>query len=774
MSTSPRQVLHHLCLLTFMLSSSPCFAEVTTDGSLGSAMDLTGPNFEIPASLGQQIEQRLFHSFSQFNLAAGESANFSGPDSIQAIFARVTGGNPSSINGLLSSSIPTADLYLLNPAGIVFHEQARLDVQGSFYASTADAIQFADGSRFSVDATQAAPLLSTAPVEQFGFLNDTPASIEVQGSTLSVPSGETLALIGGDIRLTGDFERDAEGNVIMNEVFPHTPFLTIVSPVATAKLAAPSGQILLLSQGQAGSLSLTATDTGSLAAQAQQGGSISLNRFFLETGKQDGGHIVLFAKDITQVESYLQAIALNGDNGSTIQLVADVILLEGNDIGGGIFAQTENTETGAHLDIKARQLTVQNGIVIITESNTYLGRIDIDVAEDINFSNKNTDPFSINGIFNSSAATDTSLSELPNYETDVFHIHAGNLYVRDASIISGISFGAFDASDITVDVDNILYIEGGKILPVSFSPNFSINSGFVTNSYAGSFLMRNLGYDTEISDSNTVGKSGNINITAKDITVREFGVIVNNSYAGHAGNIQINADTLSVEDGGIISTAAWGLGSGGNINIELTDQLNIVGTYDVFPLNSRISAGSVGSQSDMGDAGTITISADKIYIADSGEILTNTDNSTGGNLSLSACTWILLEEGKILTSAGGDSNGGNILITQPIFFIANQGEIKAQAEQGQGGNIHIEANNVLKSANTTISASSRLGIDGKIEINNPDEGLSNSFIILASDFFTDDTLNLASCSLDELTNISQFFVNLSYQGKLRGAEDFQE
>ncbi len=264
-------------MVTYTINS---MAEIVTDGSLGMQTNLTGPAFEIPAELGQQIDQRLFHSFSQFNLAEGESANFSGPNSIQAIFARVTGGEASSINGLLSSSIPTADLYLLNPAGIVFHENARLDVQGSFYASTADVVQFADGTEFRADVTQAAPLLSTAPVEQFGFLRDTPAAIEVKDSYLAVPNGKTLALIGGDISLIGAFEHDADGQVILNDSLPQPIITELFSPESNTRLVASEGHVFLLSQGQAGSVNLAVDNMEALAAQAQQGGTIYLNRFY--------------------------------------------------------------------------------------------------------------------------------------------------------------------------------------------------------------------------------------------------------------------------------------------------------------------------------------------------------------------------------------------------------------------------------------------------------------------------------------------------------------
>ena len=113
-------------------------AGVSTDGSLGQAGALPGPNYQITPELGQQVGGNLFHSFGQFSVSAGESATFSGPTSVSNIIGRVTGGEASLIDGTLRSTIPGANLYLLNPAGVLLGENATLDVNGSVHVSTAD------------------------------------------------------------------------------------------------------------------------------------------------------------------------------------------------------------------------------------------------------------------------------------------------------------------------------------------------------------------------------------------------------------------------------------------------------------------------------------------------------------------------------------------------------------------------------------------------------------------------------------------------------------
>jgi len=88
-------------------------AEVITDGTLGARVELPGKNFDITSDLGKQMGGNLFHSFDRFSLQAGESATFSGANSIQNIIARVTGGHSSVIDGTLRSTIPEAELYLI-------------------------------------------------------------------------------------------------------------------------------------------------------------------------------------------------------------------------------------------------------------------------------------------------------------------------------------------------------------------------------------------------------------------------------------------------------------------------------------------------------------------------------------------------------------------------------------------------------------------------------------------------------------------------------------
>src|SRR5579863_8889107 len=160
---------------------------ITVDGRLSPAQTLVGPNYAIGANLGKQVGRNLFHSFGLFSLAQPETATFSGPATVTNIIGRVTGGAASSINGTIKSTIPGANLYLINPSGVVFGPNATVNVSGSFHASTADYLRMSDRARFQATNPDGSTL-SAAPPAAFGFLNATPGTITVNSSSLGVPA----------------------------------------------------------------------------------------------------------------------------------------------------------------------------------------------------------------------------------------------------------------------------------------------------------------------------------------------------------------------------------------------------------------------------------------------------------------------------------------------------------------------------------------------------------------------------------------------------------
>jgi filamentous hemagglutinin family protein len=181
--------------ILFLLPAIP-HAQITLDGSLGPKGPLPGPDYAIDAKVGQLRGTNLFHSFGQFNVHTGESATFTGPQTVENVIGRVTGGQQSLIDGQLRSEMPKANMYLLNPSGVLFGPNATLDVPGSFHVSTADYLRMADGAKFYANLSQES-VLTSAPPAAFGFLSGNPAPIALQGSSLQVPDGKTLSVVGG-------------------------------------------------------------------------------------------------------------------------------------------------------------------------------------------------------------------------------------------------------------------------------------------------------------------------------------------------------------------------------------------------------------------------------------------------------------------------------------------------------------------------------------------------------------------------------------------------
>jgi filamentous hemagglutinin family protein len=171
-----------VCLVAIL--AAPARAQIVLDGTVGPSGPLNGPNYQIPNTVGTQAGGNLFHSFETFNIANVESATFTGPGGINNVISRVTGGELSNIDGRLESQVPGADFWFINPAGVLFGANAEVNVPGAFRVSSADKIQFTDGSIYSA-TDPGASTLTLAPPSAFGFLGNGPA-----GNVGSVTGGE--------------------------------------------------------------------------------------------------------------------------------------------------------------------------------------------------------------------------------------------------------------------------------------------------------------------------------------------------------------------------------------------------------------------------------------------------------------------------------------------------------------------------------------------------------------------------------------------------------
>ena len=172
-------------------------AQITPDGTTNTTVDVNGNDFTIEQ--GDRAGGNLFHSFGEFSVPTDGSAFFNNAADIVNIFSRVTGGNISNIDGLLGAS-GSANLFLLNPAGILFGPNAILDIGGSFFGTTADSFLFEDGEFSATDLDNPPLLTINAPIG-LGF-RDEPAPItksDTGFAPLEVPPEANFTLVGGDI-----------------------------------------------------------------------------------------------------------------------------------------------------------------------------------------------------------------------------------------------------------------------------------------------------------------------------------------------------------------------------------------------------------------------------------------------------------------------------------------------------------------------------------------------------------------------------------------------
>jgi len=769
------QIILTIVLLIISLSIN---AEITTDGTLGSRANLPGPDYQIGADLGRQHGGNLFHSFQDFNLNSSESATFSGPNSVSNVISRVTGGNPSNIDGLIRSTIPNADMYFLNPYGIMFGPNAQLDVQGSFHASTADTLRLQDGGRF--DAREPGnSLLTVAPVEAFGFFTDSPASIITQDSDLSVSENQTLSLIGGEIDLSGHspIRFDEQG------------FMAVF---ARSKLATSAGRINLASIASQGEV--IPREFG-LDLNAE-GGQITANNTLVDVSGRGGGSVFIRGGQLIMQDSVVQASTLGDLEGKSVDLqLTESISISGNlvslltsSFGSGdassLFIKTPNlkntswivsasTDSGksADMEIEADQISFENGgsIASAVMGNGQSGNLHFKVKEIFSLSGRRPGNIAI-GVatydnFPSVVATNTfSNAKAGNLSIETDHLQ------MDGGIISVDSFGVGDAGEFNLHANTTELTNGALISSTSFVQG---NGGKL-----------NILIDDTLSVSGQ--RLGSLTIPfGPTLENNDTGINSATFSTGDAGQIWIEADTLLLANDAYMSTATIGDGSGGQLviksnNLHLMNQGSISSSSGIFNdgvllegVNAKggnvivqvnhltLSKGSSINSTSVGknDAGNVTVQANTIHLEERSNISTAARQATGGNITIKSSDLLHLRESEMTTSvATGKGSGGNITITNPTFVVMNGSRIIAQADAGHGGDIYIKSDQFIKSPCSLVSASSRLGIDGFVHIESPDVDMNAFMVILAGGYVE---AQLGKCMVKEIENPSTFKIDLT-------------
>jgi len=196
-----QHILYYLSISAMLWAVSPphTYAQFIIPANDGTGTQVIQDNRQFTINGGRLSGngRNLFHSFTEFGLNQGQTATFLSTPAIQTILTRVTGSNPSFIDGLLRVSGGNSHFVLMNPAGILFGANASLNVPASFTATTANQIRFGSGEWWRATGVNDYVRLNGVPAE-FAFTTDTPGAIANLGA-LSVPSGQSLTLLAGSV-----------------------------------------------------------------------------------------------------------------------------------------------------------------------------------------------------------------------------------------------------------------------------------------------------------------------------------------------------------------------------------------------------------------------------------------------------------------------------------------------------------------------------------------------------------------------------------------------
>lgn len=666
----------------------PLWAGVELDGSMGTIgqIDLQDGIYDIRADYGQQAGNNLFHSFKSFDINTNNTAQFSALENIENIISRITGGEQSFIDGMIksviseTSTISNANLYLVNPSGVVFGPNASLDIGGSFHVTTADYLRMGEEERFYVSLEN--DVLSTKAPAAFGFLAS-PAKIgfesagEVEdGSSrtgLSVSTGKTISVIGGDIEMVGTFYNG--------------------TAAPAGNLYAPGGRIDIVSTASPGEVvpSDAESKLGNDVSSFEALGTISLLDHSLidVSGEKSGNIFIRCEKFFVSNESVIQADTTGDKAGGFTDIQADSIQIDSSDI----FSDAKGTGKG--------------GDIMISGINAGpAASIDISASSKV-FANSTTE-------------------ELNGGNAGNIIINTENLTLSESSEISTSSMGKGHGGLLTVNASKSVNINSSSRIFASSEgiESDSGRSGTIGIKTPEIFLSDN----SIISIDTNGGQGGNLTISGTDEIAESFNVSDSRIYAGalgtgEAGDVLIEAKKVSFTNKGNIGSQSKSSGRGGNVEINAEAVILDSGAY--------ISAESE-SESNGGTAGSIAIKATDFIKLNDSSITTEAVDAGGGRITLIAEKMIYSLNSRITTSvAKGGDNAGNINI-DPQFVILNDSDIVANAYEGKGGNINIVADHFIQSGDSLVDASSKLGVDGTINILSPDVDISSGLVVLPS------------------------------------------
>ncbi len=711
-----------LALVVAIAGASDCAsAQITPDNTLGSensTVTSTGAVDRING--GATRGTNLFHSFQEFNVDSGRTAWFDNPAGIENILSRVTGESRSDILGTLRV-LGTANLFLINPNGIAFGSNARLNIGGSFVATTADALQFGDQGFFSASAPDVPPVLTVNPSALlFNQIASQPITNQsVEG--LQLTGDQSLLLVGGDVNLQGGQLHARSGRVELGglagagtvglNVDGNNLRLGYPSGVAQADVSLTNGAEVDVSyygggdiqvQGRrvtltdgskivantlgsepGGTLTVTASESvqviGGSRLLAQTQGAGAAGDLRIETGRlivQDGAAQVSAG---TSPGSSGPGGTLTVRTSDSVELSGTATLADGTQVSSGLFTQTEGAGAAGNLSIETGQLIVQGGAQVSTSSTRgegQAGRLIVTASEAVELSGTSTsvDEPQPSGLFAVTQASSGRSGDLT--------IKTGQLIVRDGAQVSASTEGAG---------------QGGGTLSVTAEESVQLIG----------------------TSANGQGRSG---------------LFVGTRGIGDAGDLSIETGKLQVLDGALVSARTFqgSTGKGGSIIVN-AGELNVLN-------GAEVTVSSLGS----GDAGNLDVTARSISLDDQGKLIAETELGQGGNITLKDLDLLLLRDKSSISTTAGNAqaggDGGNITISTDNLVALKNSDITANAFEGRGGNVQINTQGIFGTQfreqltpESDITASSEFGLQGEVEINNPDVDQSLGLVELPAE-----------------------------------------
>ena len=625
-------------LILLCIPVSMVRAQIEPDGSIPTNVEeLRDLLMEI--SGGEVSGDNLFHSFDEFSIPEGAEAVFQNADSIENIFARVTGDSASLIEGMLSTQ-GDANLFLMNPNGIVFGEDASLNVGGSFVGTTANGILFEDGNEFAANDDGSDPVLTQTVPIGLGFgSNPQTGNITVKGAGnqltrestssstsvntdqkgLQVDPEQTLALIGNGIELEGgvlsvpgDIELGsvASGKVGLNSNSTDIEFdyeeisgfgdITLSQQAlvdasgAENNLIKASGENIKINEGsrffiqgtkdtQSGNLSINATE--SLSFETSDSDSQGFSGLQTETlGKGDGGDIFVRTKDlILEGGSRIEANTFGEGKGGAVDIDATNLTKLSQSDSNVIRASTFAVGNSGSIKLSTSQLRIldSGGITSSSRGAGAGGNIVVN-ADDIELTGASPE------IGDSSFIAAVASGAGDNGDAGEITLNTSSLRIKEGGTVTTSTLGSGNAGNITVNSSEKIEVSGQEgIFPSSIS-----STGFIGNPA----IRESAGLPPVPS-----GDAGDVNVNTPSLSINSGGrVSVENEGTGNAGTLSINADDINIGKDGSI-TAASESGQGGNITLD-ADNLQI-------DPNSSITA-EAGNQ---GDGGNININTSNIF-----------------------------------------------------------------------------------------------------------------------------------------------------------------